>query len=146
MKRPDRIKTFMDIAYIMSKRSTCIRRRVGCVLIDVHNHVVATGYNGVGSGMEHCIDTPCPGADYESGQGLDKCQAIHAEQNALLQCKDVYSISYCYVTAEPCPTCTKLLMNTTCEYIYYAEYYPGEAEQLWENSRGVGHWIKVDPI
>jgi len=146
MNRPGRIKTFMDIAYIMSKRSTCVRRQVGCVLVDTHNHVVATGYNGVASGMTHCIDTPCPGAEYESGQGLDQCQAIHAEQNALLQCKDVYNIKDCFVTAEPCVTCTKLLMNTSCKNIYYSEYYPGDGEKLWDDSRDIGHWIKVNPI
>jgi dCMP deaminase len=145
MKRPGRIRTFMDIAFIISKRSTCARRLVGCVLVDIHNHVVATGYNGVASGMEHCIDNPCPGAEYESGKGLDKCQAIHAEANALLQCKDVYSIKDCFVTAEPCVHCTKLLMNTSCKNIYYTEYYPGESKFLWDMSRGKNNWIRFDP-
>ena len=70
----------------------------------------ATGYNGNPSGFTHCIDEPCEGSTSKSGTDLDKCQAIHAEQNALLQCKDVYSIDRVYTTLEPCIHCIKLLL------------------------------------
>lgn len=63
---------------------------------------------------------------------LDGCQAIHAEQNALLQCRDVYAIHTAYVTASPCMTCVKLLLNTSCERIVYVEEYPhSAARDLW---------------
>ena len=80
---------FLKMAHLVSERGTCARRKVGCILVNSKKHVIATGYNGVSSNQEHCIDNPCKGARLKSGQGLDLCEAIHAEQNALLQCKDV---------------------------------------------------------
>jgi deoxycytidylate deaminase len=84
----------------------------------------------------------CSGACAPSGQSLDACQAIHAEQNAMLQCRDVYAIHTCYVTASPCMTCTKLLLNTSCARIVFLEEYPHhEARALWETSGR--HWEQL---
>lgn len=78
----------------------------------------------------------CAGAQSPSGTNLDGCQAIHAEQNALLQCKDIYDIHTCYTTASPCVTCVKLLMNTSCQRIVFAEEYPQPAaKELWLSRR-----------
>ena len=114
---------FLKMAYLVSERATCARRKVGCVLVNSKGHVIATGYNGGASGQEHCIDIPCEGADLESGLGLDKCNAIHAEQNALLQCKDVFDIQYVYCTVSPCRHCLKLLLNTSTKHIIFGEKY-----------------------
>lgn len=77
----------------------------------------------------------CPGAAAPSGTMLDACQAIHAEQNALLQCRDVRAIHTCYVTVSPCVTCVKLLLNTGCRRIVFTELYPHLAAlQLWEEA------------
>lgn len=132
----------MELALLTAKRATCLRRQVGCVLLNQRGHVLATGYNGVAAGQPHCnqydhfhpIGFPdaCTGAHAPSGTNLDGCQAIHAEQNALLQCRDVYTIHTAYVTASPCLTCCKLLLNTSCERICYAEEYPQPAaKELW---------------
>ena len=80
---------FLRMALLVSERGTCVRRKVGCILVNKKNHVLATGYNGNPSGFSHCLDNPCKGANSTSGKDLDKCEAIHAEQNTLLQCKDV---------------------------------------------------------
>jgi len=69
----------------------------------------------------------CSGATAPSGMDLDSCQAIHAEQNALLQCRDIHTIHTAYVTASPCITCCKLLLNTSCQRIVYIEEYPHSA-------------------
>lgn len=122
--RPDVYEYFMQMAHVVATRATCPRRKVGCVLVNARRHVLATGYNGVPAGQKHCIDHPCPGAEAPSGQGLDLCEAIHAEQNALLQCRNVYDIDVCFVTTAPCITCTKLLLNTSCKIIVYANEYP----------------------
>jgi len=128
-------QTFMEMAYTMSRRATCIRRQVGCVLTNELNHVIATGYNGVPRGLPHCIDEPCEGATSSSGTDLDKCQAIHAEQNALLQCHNVEAIHTAYCTTQPCITCIKLLLNTRCKRIVYKEAYPqASALILWIKS------------
>ena len=110
---------FIKMAQLVSERGTCPRRKVGAVFVNKRSHVIATGYNGNAAGMPHCIDHPCPGAHLPSGTGLEVCEALHAEQNGLLQCKEVYDIDKIYVTASPCIQCTKLLLNTGCNEIIF---------------------------
>ncbi|HBP66244.1 MAG TPA: hypothetical protein DD730_18790 [Desulfosporosinus sp.] len=139
-------ETFLKVARIMAERGTCARRKVGCVLVNALGHVLATGYNGVANGMDHCIDKPCPGADKKSGSStsLYQCEAIHAEQNVLLQCKDVQEIDTCYVTCSPCTQCTKLLLNTGCKKVIFIEEssHNEEAASLWFKSR-LKHTISI---
>lgn len=133
MPRLSTIDYFLGIAHLVAQRSTCIRRQVGCVLVNDRNHILATGYNGVPAGFVHCTEMPCSGADCESGTGLDLCEAIHAEQNALLQCRNVYEIHTCYVTTFPCIHCIKMLLNTSTKTIIAAEGYPHEQSKiLWQ--------------
>jgi dCMP deaminase len=137
--RDTRDEWAMTIAIVTSKRSTCLRRRVGAVLLNERGHLLASGYNGVASGLPHCNEIgssslyphACSGARAKSGEQLDRCGAIHAEQNALLQCKNVYEIESCYVTASPCLTCVKLLLNTSCKRIVFLDGYPHDSEKLW---------------
>lgn len=135
----------MRVSLETSLRSTCARRAVGCVLLNDRGHILATGYNGVAAGLPHCAegDHVCPGVGAPSGTQLDGCHAIHAEQNALLQCRDVYAIDTCYVTCSPCMTCTKLLLNTSTRRIVFAEQYPDSgARDLWVQVAG-RVWQKV---
>lgn len=163
--RPSRDEWAMELAEVTAERATCLRRQVGCVLLNERGHVLATGYNGVAAGLPHCNEVTgteweagvggdiehrlhrhaCPGALAPSGQSLDACQAIHAEQNALLQCRDVYSIHTAYVTASPCVTCTKLLLNTSCQRIVYLDEYPHPAaKELW---LGAGReWLRLERV
>jgi dCMP deaminase len=156
----------MAVAHATAKRATCLRRQVGCVLLDADGFILSTGVNGVASGQPHCNEpggrwplrsvriqgelqltnyefpNACPAAFAESGTMLDGCHAIHAEQNALLRCPDVRRIHDAFTTTSPCMTCVKLLMNTSCLTIYFAEPYPhNEAETLW---RSMGRdWIHL---
>ena len=158
MTRPIRDEWGLCLAEVTASRATCLRRSVGCILVDKRGHILATGYNGVAAGQAHCneITMPrtvtsfttgyyknaCPGAYSLSGTNLDGCQAIHAEQNALLQCRDVWEIETCYTTASPCITCVKLLLNTSCQRIVFREEYPhSEARVLWENAGRI--WIQL---
>lgn len=146
--RPDVDTYFMDMAKLVATRSTCIRRSVGCVLVDSHNHVLATGYNGVPAGMPHCNDPggahTCEGARSPSGTNLDACSAVHAEQNAILQCSDPYSIRRAYVTAFPCTSCAKLLLNTSCgEIVYLEPYADGNGMRLWTAAGRVSRQSKI---
>ncbi len=142
--RPTRDQWFVDMAVLVSRRSTCHRLAVGCVLVNSRGHVLSTGYNGVASGMPNCIEkleARCPNSDAPSGQP-NGCQSIHAEQNALLQCRDVFDIATCYVTHSPCETCVKLLMNTSCERIVFVNEYPHpKSKELWASA--MGSWIQV---
>ena len=104
------------MAELVAERSTCRRRKVGCVLVDSNNHVVATGYNGVPTHFPHCLDEPCEGATAPSGESLEKCLAVHAEQNALLQIRS-NDILTAYLTVTPCITCAKMLANSSVKRI-----------------------------
>jgi len=120
---------------------------VGCVLVDGLGRVRATGYNGPPRGFNHCTpEHPCGGAALLSGDGLELCEAVHAEQNALLQCPDVETIETCYVTTAPCVTCVKLLLNTSCRRILFLEDYPHSAvsKNLWV-VRGGREWVWAEP-
>lgn len=131
--RPTLDRYFLDLARLVSSRATCARRAVGCVLVDDRGRVLSTGYNGPPSGLPHCTDEPCPGANAAPGQSLDLCEAVHAEQNALLFCPSSDAIDTCYVTASPCVTCTKLLLNTPCRRIVFETPYAHDdrARALW---------------
>jgi len=162
--RLDKDQWAIQLALVTAKRATCYRRSVGCVLLNARGHVLATGYNGVASGQRHCNEVvvhpnmeiehgksipvtshpyACPGAYEKSGTNLEGCQAIHAEQNALLQCRDTWEVHTCYVTASPCITCVKLLLNTTCERIVFRDAYPHEiSKQLWTQAGRT--WQQLD--
>lgn len=131
----------MAIAQVISERSTCRRRAVGCVLVDQHYNIIATGRNGNPRGQAHCIDTPCEGAHFTSGTRLDDCNAVHAEMNALMQCADVEKIHMAICTTSPCSICTGMLLNTSCTEILYLEDYPHiNAKEKWERAGRI--WTK----
>lgn len=157
----------LKLALLTAQRTTCCRRAVGCVLLNARGHVLSTGYNGVAAGLPHCNEEvithnhgprkewereiiavhphACSGAAAPSGTNLDGCQAIHAEQNALLQCRDMYAIHTAYVTASPCMTCCKLLLNTSCQRIVYVEEYPhSAAKNLWTGAGRVWEQLLVE--
>jgi dCMP deaminase len=140
--RPDTDEYFLRMAELVSTRATCSRRRVGCVLVDRDRHVLATGYNGVPAGEEHCIDVPCAGAGLASGTGLNLCRAVHAEANALTQCRNVYQIHTAYVTASPCVQCMGKLITTSVKRIVFRERYPHAESELTAISRGI-EWLHV---
>ena len=143
--RANMIITMLRMAEILAKRSTCSRRRAGAILLNKHNHIVGSGYNGVATGLPHCIEHSCKGANIASGKGLDICEAIHAEQNALMQCSDIFDIEAAFVTTSPCAHCIKMLMNTSCRDIYYIENYADidSIKELWLKS-GNRSITKVD--
>ena len=144
--RPSRDEWGLKLVQDVALRATCVRRAVGAVLMNSRGQILATGYNGVAAGLPHCNEGyPCEGADAPSGTNLDACEAVHAEQNALLQCRDIYDIETCYVTVSPCVTCTKLLMNTSCTRIVFLEEYTQSVtpEGLWRKDCN-RRWVKGD--
>lgn len=146
--RPSIDQTCLETAELWSKRGTCIRRKVGCVLTDASGIILSTGYNGVAKKLEHCLTNPCIGAFDPAGSktSMYSCEAIHAEQNALLQCKDVQKIHTCYVTCSPCIQCTKLLLQTSCQYIKFMEpsSHNDEAKAIWAKRHPASSWIQYE--
>jgi dCMP deaminase len=131
MPRPSRVECFLGVARVLATRSTCIRRQVGCVLTDEKGIILSTGYNGVSQDQPHCLDIPCGGASAGHGEGLELCEAVHAEQNALIQCPRHDHILAAYLTDSPCLHCVKMLLNTTCREIYYINLYDQRAVERW---------------
>jgi len=122
---------FLDMAEQVASRSTCLRRKVGCVLVK-EKRVIATGYNGAPSGAPHCDVTGCirQHEGIPSGQRLDICRASHAEANAISQCAR-YGVptegATAYVTVSPCVTCAKLLVQAGIDCVVYRGIYPDDA-------------------
>ena len=82
--RPDKDEYYLDIALAVSKRSTCLKRHYGCVIVK-DDIIIATGYNGSPRGEANCCDTgACGRKDAERYTGYEKCVSVHAEQNAII--------------------------------------------------------------
>lgn len=125
MARPSLDETMIEIAQVLAKRGTCMKKKVGCIIIDKLGNIISTGYNGQPRNVQHCDPiNPCP-AHFD---GNLSCSAIHAEMNALVRCSNPDNIHVVYVTEQPCAKCDMLIKNTSCEYIVY----PGEDENIVE--------------
>lgn len=126
--RPDWDAYFMEIAQVVSKRSTCLRRSVGAVLVK-NKQILATGYNGTPKGLPHCAEVGCLREQMHvpSGKMHELCRGIHAEQNAVIQAA-VHGVSIdgatLYCTHQPCVVCSKILINAGIKRIVYANPYP----------------------
>ena len=131
-------KVYLSVAKVLAKRSTCLDKQVGCILVSRDNKVLATGYNGAPSGFNHCTDAGYCSKDFFGTN--QRCMSAHAEQNALLQCSKPDEIYTAYCTLSPCVVCIKMLLNTTCQRIVFAiEHGHIEPKLLWR-----GEWIKYD--
>ena len=126
--RPNWDEYFLEIARIVSKRSTCLRRKVGALIVK-DRRILATGYNGTPSGIRHCAEVGCLRAKLKitSGQRHELCRGLHAEQNVLLQAA-LYGISLrdssLYITNQPCIICAKMIINAGVREVVIAGSYP----------------------
>jgi len=117
----------MNIAGMVAKRSTCMRRSVGAVLVK-DKRILATGYNGAPAGLRHCEETGClrEDASIPSGERHELCRGLHAEQNAIIQAA-YHGItiggSTLYCTNKPCVICSKMLINAGIEEILFEAGY-----------------------
>ncbi|MFA6142851.1 MAG: cytidine/deoxycytidylate deaminase family protein [Candidatus Omnitrophota bacterium] len=127
-KRPSWDEYFLGIAELISKRSTCLRRKVGAVLVK-DKRILATGYNGAPSRIRHCDEVGCIREKLKipSGQRHELCRGLHGEQNAFLQAalhgtslKD----SILYSTTQPCIICAKMIINAGIKEIVIKGDYP----------------------
>ena len=84
MTRISKDDYYLDIAIAVSKRSTCLKRHYGCVIVK-DDIIIATGYNGSPRGEENCCDRgTCKRADAMRYSNYESCDSVHAEQNALI--------------------------------------------------------------
>ncbi|HEY4745879.1 MAG TPA: cytidine/deoxycytidylate deaminase family protein [Desulfuromonadaceae bacterium] len=127
MPRPTWDQYFMDITRLVATRSTCLRRQVGAILVKERN-ILATGYNGVPSGITHCDVEGCLRArlNVPSGERHELCRGLHAEQNAIIQAaRHGVNIdgATLYCTTMPCIICTKMIINAGIARVVYGEGY-----------------------
>lgn len=131
--RPSWDEYFMKLAEEVCTRTTCVRRGVGALIVK-DRRILATGYNGVPSGLRHCAETGClrQQLGVPSGQNHEICRGLHAEQNAILQAAR-YGINIegasIYITTQPCSVCAKMLINAGIKEIVYKEPYPDPLSQ-----------------
>lgn len=140
MERISKDAYFMKIAEVVSLRSTCIKRKVGAVLV-IDSHILSTGYNGVPSGFRHCTTETCVRKNLKSGQDPELCRGVHAEINCIIQAAihgtSIKGDSILYTTTFPCMSCLKLIINAGIKRLIYKEGYNMEnkiKEDLLEES------------
>lgn len=125
--RPSWETYFMDITFLVSKRTTCLRRAVGAIIVK-DKRVLATGYNGAPTGIEHCSEVGClrEQLNVPSGKNHELCRGIHAEQNAIIQAA-LHGVSIkgasLFCTNLPCSICAKMIINAGISKIYYQSGY-----------------------
>lgn len=139
MVRPDKDTYYLNIAFEVSQRSTCLKRHYGCVIVK-DDIIIATGYNGSPRGEENCCDRgTCKRVNAERYTGYENCDSVHAEQNAMIAAsRDRLIGSTVYIACEqytvemelddnfiekaitcwieddnpvPCPLCRRMLKN-----------------------------------
>ncbi len=130
LKRISWDEYFMELANLAAKRSTCLSRQVGAVIVK-DRCVLSTGYNGAAKGAAHCDEVGCVRIlmDIPSGERMDICRAVHAEQNALLQaaCHGIATEgAMMYISVTPCFTCAKMVVNAGIKEIVVGGNYPDE--------------------
>lgn len=138
MERVSKKKYYLNIARAVSKRSSCLKRRYGCIIVK-NDEIIATGYNGSPRGLDNCCDKgKCNrlSKPHNSGDYSD-CHSVHAEQNAMLSASrkdmigatmylagdeinslDLSNPYLCWiqlVKCEPCSICARMILNSGIE-------------------------------
>lgn len=126
-QRPSWDSYFMEFAVLARTRATCIRRKVGAVIVR-DRQILTTGYNGAPRGMAHAAEVGClrERLQIPSGQRHEICRGLHAEQNAIIQAA-YQGIGIrggaMYCTNAPCSICMKMIINAGIERVIYLEHY-----------------------
>lgn len=141
LNRPDWDTYFMEITAVVAKRSTCMRRQVGAILVK-DKHILTTGYNGAPKGLVHCAELGCLRQELgvPSGERHELCRALHAEQNAIIQAANLgiaIEGSTLYCTTAPCSLCAKMLINAGVVRVVFDGNYPDERAMEFFREAGV---------
>jgi len=138
--RPSWEAYFMDITFLVAKRSTCLRRSVGAIIVK-DKRILSTGYNGAPTGIKHCLETGClrERLNIASGENHELCRGIHAEQNAIIQAA-YHGVSIkgasLFCTNLPCSICAKMIINAGINRICYASGYADSmSEEMLREAR-----------
>lgn len=133
ISRPSWDEYFMNIATVVASRSTCLRRKVGAIVVK-DKRILTSGYNGAPMGLAHCIDVGCirEKMAIPSGERHELCRGLHAEQNAIIQ-GALHGVQIkgatIYSTTQPCVMCSKMILNSGIVKIVYQGEYPDKLSQ-----------------
>ena len=145
-ERPDWNRYFYEIARVVASRSTCLRRRVGALLV-LDRRILATGYNGAPAGLKHCAETGCLREERHvpAGERHELCRGLHAEQNAIIQAA-VHGVAIkgasLYCTHFPCVVCAKMLINAKIDRIFVAGPYPDALSRELLDEAGIAIYFE----
>lgn len=134
MKRPSKNEYYLGIAEAVSKRSTCIRRQYGAVIVNA-DEIISTGYNGAPRGEENCADRGCcerNRLNIPKGERYELCRSVHAEQNAIISAARKEMIgAVIYITGtsgdgswadgRPCEICSKMIKNAGIKEVVFRD-------------------------
>jgi dCMP deaminase len=138
-ERPSWDEYFMGIADLVAGRATCIRRKVGAVLVK-DRRILCSGYNGAPAGAAHCRETGCLRRQMNVPSGIrhELCRGVHAEQNVIIQAA-YHGVAVAgaalYCTNQPCSICAKMLINAGIKEIYFRDGYDDPlALEMFDNA------------
>ena len=141
IERPNWNEYFLNIAKLVSLRSTCLRRQVGAIIVK-EKRILTTGYNGAPTGLIHCEIAGCLREKLKipSGERLEVCRGLDAEENAIIQAAR-YGVSISgaalYTTHQPCFPCVKSLINAGIRKIVILSGCPDRLAQEMLNEAGI---------
>ncbi len=130
-ERPNKTEYYLAIAEAVGRRSTCLRRKFGAIVV-VNDTIVTTGYNGPARGVINCEEVGCAKdlKNVPSYCGYDVCPAVHAEENAITNAARTGSSVYggiLYIIGKrpngdsteshPCDRCKRILINAGIEKV-----------------------------
>lgn len=132
--RPEWNEYFIEIAKVVSSRATCMRRRYGAVIVK-DRVIISTGYNGSPRGIKNCIDTgTCTREELNvpSGERYELCEAVHAEQNAIINAppdrmknSTIYIAGFeedeTFADGRPCKLCDRMIRNAQIKEVIYQD-------------------------
>ena len=134
-------RVYMDMAYAQAEKSTCLRAKVGAILVK-DGKVIAQGYNNVVGGVKDCVEVGCIREimNIPHGERREICRAICAEQLAITEAaRNGVEIdgSTAYITTFPCHICAKMLVSSGVHEIVYDKDYPDELSLGFLKEAGV---------
>jgi dCMP deaminase len=145
--RPSWEAYFMDITSLVARRSTCLRRSVGAIIVK-DKRILSTGYNGAPTGIRHCLEVGClrKKLNIASGENHELCRGIHAEQNAIIQAA-YHGVSIkgatLFCTNLPCSICAKMIINAGISEICYRSGYADSMSEEMLNEASI-NIVKID--
>ena len=131
----------MDITFLVAKRSTCLRRAVGALVVK-DKRILSTGYNGAPTGIKHCNEAGCLREELNvaSGEKHELCRGIHAEQNAIIQAA-LHGVGIkgatLFCTNLPCSICAKMIINAGIKKICYHSGYADTISREMLDAAGI---------